>query len=119
MVNGICVSGRDTLVPRRSQAMMKRPESHGEQYVVRFEHQSVVDRYHLRPSYPPQTFELLTDLIVDEPRVVLDVGCGTGKIARPWWPRSNAWMLSIGRCRCSRARGRSPEAIHPRCAGCM
>src|SRR5690348_8567250 len=40
MVNGICVSGRDTLVPRRSQAMMKRPESHGEQYVVRFEHQS-------------------------------------------------------------------------------
>jgi len=63
--------------------MMKRPESHGEQYVVRFQHQSVVDRYHLRPTYPPQTFELLNDLIVDEPRAVLDVGCGTGKIARP------------------------------------
>src|SRR5215469_13894603 len=63
--------------------MMKRPESHGEQYAVRFQHQSVVDRYHLRPTYPPQTFELLNDLIVDEPRAVLDVGCGTGKIARP------------------------------------
>jgi ubiquinone/menaquinone biosynthesis C-methylase UbiE len=63
--------------------MMKRPESHGEQYAVRFQHQSVVDRYHLRPTYPPQTFELLNDLIVDEPRAVLDVGSGTGNVARP------------------------------------
>ena len=63
--------------------MMKRPESHGEQYAVRFQHQSVVDRYHLRPTYPPETFAMLVDLIVDQPRVVLDVGCGTGNIARP------------------------------------
>src|SRR5262249_58459353 len=48
-----------------------------------FQHQSVVDRYHLRPTYPPETFELLNDLIVDEPRAVLDVGCGTGNVARP------------------------------------
>ena len=62
---------------------MKRPESRGEQYAVRFQHQSVVDRYHLRPTYPQETFELLNDLIVDEPRAVLDVGCGTGNVARP------------------------------------
>jgi ubiquinone/menaquinone biosynthesis C-methylase UbiE len=63
--------------------MMKRPESHGEKFASRFQHQSVVDRYHLRPTYPPQTFEFLNALIVDEPRAVLDVGCGTGNIARP------------------------------------
>ena len=63
--------------------MIRRPESHGEQYVVRFQDQSVVDRYHLRPTYPPETFEILNALIVDEPRVVLDVGCGTGNVARP------------------------------------
>src|SRR5215831_18879480 len=63
--------------------MMKRPESHGEKFAARFQHQSVVDRYHLRPTYPPETFELLNDLIIDEPRTVLDVGCGTGNVARP------------------------------------
>ncbi len=63
--------------------MIQRPESHSEKYSARFQHQSVVDRYHLRPTYPPQTFELLNDLIVGVPRVVLDVGCGTGNVARP------------------------------------
>ena len=63
--------------------MIKRPESHGEQYAARFQDQSVVDRYHLRPTYPPETFEILNELIVDEPHAVLDVGCGTGNVARP------------------------------------
>jgi len=63
--------------------MMKHPYLDAEQHVVRFQDQSVVDRYHLRLAYPPQTFELLNDLITDEPRAVLDVGCGTGNIARP------------------------------------
>ncbi len=63
--------------------MIQRPESHGQQYAARFQHQSVVDRYHLRPTYPPETFELLNALLIDEPRAVLDVGCGTGNIARP------------------------------------
>ncbi len=62
--------------------MIKRPESHGEQYVARFQDQSVVDRYHLRPTYPPETFEILNELIVDEPHAVLDVGCGPGNVAR-------------------------------------
>jgi len=63
--------------------MIPRPYWHNEKYVTRFQDQSVVDRYHLRPVYPPETFELLNDLIVDEPRVVLDVGCGPGNVARP------------------------------------
>lgn len=62
--------------------MIPRPESLGEQFAARFQDQSVVDRYHLRPMYPPETFELLHELIVDEPRHVLDVGCGPGNVAR-------------------------------------
>jgi len=63
--------------------MLSHPESHGEQYAMRFADQSVVDRYHLRPTYPPETFKILNTLIRDEPRAVLDVGCGTGNISRP------------------------------------
>ncbi len=62
---------------------MKHPFLHGEHNAGRFQDQSVVDRYHLRPVYPPETFTILNDLIVDEPHVVLDVGCGTGNVARP------------------------------------
>lgn len=63
--------------------MISRPESLGEQYAARFQDQSVVDRYHLRPTYPPEIFTLLNALVVDVPRTVLDVGCGTGNVARP------------------------------------
>lgn len=43
--------------------------------------------YKSRPPYPDETFDALERLIIDAPRVVLDVGCGTGKIARPLAPR--------------------------------
>jgi SAM-dependent methyltransferase len=63
--------------------MSPRPDYLGDWFVARFQDQSVVDRYHLRPSYPPETFAILSALISDEPRVILDVGCGTGNLARP------------------------------------
>ena len=62
---------------------MKHPFLHGAHNAGRFQDQSVVDRYHLRPAYPPETFTILNELIVDEPRAVLDVGCGTGNVTRP------------------------------------
>jgi len=62
---------------------MKHPFLQGVHNAGRFQDQSVVDRYHLRPTYPPETFTIFNELIVDEPRVVLDVGCGTGNVARP------------------------------------
>jgi SAM-dependent methyltransferase len=37
--------------------------------------------YRRRPTYPPETFEILDRLMV-EPRAVLDVGAGTGAVAR-------------------------------------
>lgn len=39
--------------------------------------------YRYRPTYPPETFTILSNLIKSEPRRVLDAGCGTGYIARP------------------------------------
>src|SRR5215467_7523749 len=62
---------------------MKHPFLQGAHNAGRFQDQSVVDRYHLRPTYPSETFTILNELIVDEPRAVLDVGCGTGNVARP------------------------------------
>jgi predicted TPR repeat methyltransferase len=53
-----------------------------EQGATRFQDETAAKRYHLRPAYPPDTFDILNSLIVDGPRVVLDVGCGTGNIAR-------------------------------------
>ena len=46
----------------------------------------MTDVYHYRAPYPEETFQILSDLIVDEPRVVLDVGTGQGNIARPLLP---------------------------------
>lgn len=63
-------------------AQPRKPDFLGEQFAARFQDQSVVDRYHLRATYPPETFRLLADLVVDEPRAVLDAGCGTGDVAR-------------------------------------
>lgn len=62
--------------------MQPKPDFFGPQHAARFQDQSVVDRYHLRPVCPPETFPMLARLISDEPRAVLDVGCGTGDVAR-------------------------------------
>jgi len=48
----------------------------------RFQDRSVVDLYHLRLPYPPEVFDILLDLITDEPCTVLDAGAGTGELAR-------------------------------------
>jgi SAM-dependent methyltransferase len=59
-----------------------RPEHLGRAYAERFRDQSVVDAYHFRPPYPEETFDILVSLLSDEPRAVLDVGSGSGEIAR-------------------------------------
>lgn len=62
---------------------MIKPPQLNDQNAARFQQQSIVDRYHLRAPYPPETFDILESLIVDEPRSLLDVGTGLGNIARP------------------------------------
>lgn len=61
---------------------MPKPACYGEQYASAFQEASVAAAYRHRPTYPPETFTLLATLIRDEPRRVLDVGCGTGFLAR-------------------------------------
>src|SRR5262249_33085794 len=53
------------------------------QVAAEFDHPDVVAAYRYRPEPPAQTFDILEGLITDEPRVVLDIGCGTGFLARP------------------------------------
>lgn len=63
--------------------MQPKPDFLGPQAAASFQDASVVQAYQYRPSYPDAAFDLLTELMVDSPRHVLDVGCGTGAVARP------------------------------------
>ena len=59
-----------------------RPAHLTPENAARFQEQGVVDVYHLRLPYPPAMFDLLADLLPGESRSVLDVGTGTGDLAR-------------------------------------
>jgi len=48
-----------------------------------FGHEGVAAAYRHRPPYPAEVFDVLTGLIGDRPRAVLDLGAGEGALARP------------------------------------
>jgi SAM-dependent methyltransferase len=50
---------------------------------VAFTHSGVAVAYRHRPPYPDEVFDILTGLITDRPRDVLDLGAGEGSLARP------------------------------------
>ncbi len=60
-----------------------KPEHLGDEYASQFSDASVVAAYPNRAPYPESTFGILTGLVAGDRRVVLDIGCGTGDIARP------------------------------------
>jgi trans-aconitate methyltransferase len=60
----------------------KQPEFLNERVASAFQEQSVVEAYQYRPVYPAETFEILAGLLPEDNKTVLDVGCGTGLIAR-------------------------------------
>jgi trans-aconitate methyltransferase len=62
--------------------MTPKPACLGEHNASAFQDPSVAHAYRYRPLYPPVVFDLLATLIVDTPRHVLDIGCGTGALAR-------------------------------------
>ena len=62
--------------------MQPKPEHFNASYAEAFNDPQVVEVYQHRPPYPNEVFDILASLITDEPRVVLDVGAGTGDIAR-------------------------------------
>lgn len=59
-----------------------RPRQFWDDYASRFKNRSVAENYKYRPSYPAETFHIILDLLDEENKRILDVGCGTGKIAR-------------------------------------
>ncbi len=62
--------------------MIPKPRHLEPEYGAQFKDRSIVEAYQYRPPYPAETFEILAGLTTGEPRVVLDVGCGRGDIAR-------------------------------------
>src|SRR5258706_2721651 len=62
--------------------MQSQPEQFSISFAETFKDSHVVDAYRFRPPYPDEVFDILAELIVDEPRAVLDVGAGSGDIAR-------------------------------------
>jgi len=66
--------------------MIPKPSHLGNEYGAQFTDDSVVDVYHLRPPYPVAVFRQLVTLLAGASRLVLDLGCGTGEIARPLAP---------------------------------
>lgn len=86
--------------------MRQKPAHLGRQFGDVFQDASVVAAYGLRAPYPPETFAILSALLVDEPpRAALDVGAGRGDIARellPYADRVDALdpspaMIALGR----------------------
>ncbi len=59
-----------------------RPRQYWDEYASRFKHRSLADAYELRPPYPDEAYEIMRELLGASPGRILDVGCGTGKIAR-------------------------------------
>lgn len=62
--------------------MNRKPSHLGLKYAEQFKDPSLVEVYHYRRPYPDEAINKLVALITDEPRTILDVGCGTGDLAR-------------------------------------
>lgn len=59
-----------------------RPRQFWDDYASRFKNRSLAEAYELRPPYPEETYRILFSLLGESHGKILDVGCGTGKIAR-------------------------------------
>jgi SAM-dependent methyltransferase len=59
-----------------------KPACWAPEYAQVFNLESVARAYHFRPPYPEGLFTTLAALMVDQPRTLLDLGCGPGDLAR-------------------------------------
>lgn len=59
-----------------------RPPQYMDEYAARFKHRNMAESYERRPPYPDETYRILLGLPGASRGRVLDVGCGTGRIAR-------------------------------------
>ncbi len=65
-----------------SQQRVPRAPQFNAEHARRWQDADAAESYRHRLPYPPDTFDVLWALLVDGPRTVLDLGCGTGEIAR-------------------------------------
>ena len=94
--------------------MLPKPAHLTAENAARFEDSSVVERYAFRLPYPSETFDILIGLITDEPRAVLDVGAGTGDIARNLVTRVER-VDAVDRSEAMIRKGKTlPQGDHPR-----
>lgn len=56
------------------------------EHFASFQDPSVIQSYQYRPPFPPEVFTVLSGLITETPRRALDLGCGTGFVARELLP---------------------------------
>lgn len=93
--------------------MVPKPKGLGSEYGDQFRDGSVAAAYPTRPPYPAEVFDVLAGLVRDEPRAALDLGCGTGDIARPLAPRVDR-VDAIDPSAAMLARGQAlPGGDHP------
>lgn len=63
--------------------MRPKPPHLGAAYGAQFQDQTIADAYVHRPPYPDGTFDILMGLLPPGDGTALDLGCGTGDVARP------------------------------------
>lgn len=69
--------------------MEPKPAHLGPAYAAQFWDETVAGAYFTRPPYPDEFFDLLEALFPGGPRVLLDLGCGTGDVAISMAPRAD------------------------------
>ncbi len=101
-----------------------RPADHGDAF--EFADPDVADAYRHRPPYPADTFTALSELMPGPSRRMLDLGCGSGFIARPMAPLTDsvdavdisAAMLDLGRQKTTAASHPNLRWLHGPAESC-
>ena len=70
------------MMHQQESGMRPKPERYDSHYAAWFKDPDVIAAYPSRPPYAHAAIEFLSELVTDRPRRVLDIGCGTGDIAR-------------------------------------
>jgi ubiquinone/menaquinone biosynthesis C-methylase UbiE len=65
-----------------SPKMERKPDHLSLKNAEQFKDTSIVEVYHHRQPHPDEAISKLVTLVTDEPCTILDVGCGTGDLAR-------------------------------------
>ncbi len=94
--------------------MNPKPSHLGLKYAEQFKDMSIAEVYQHRPPYSDEAIGTLISLMTGEPRTILDVGCGTGDLARRLVSEvERVDAVDFSRAMLDKAR-MLPEGKHPR-----